>query len=117
MAPAGMVSYPITMRVAHGRKEVVEGPDFEEIYRVQLMEKQISREGRSHTTDYIKHIDSCLELLIEEIKVIYRSCCLLALATLLAITAAGAADIHDPALAMPWPAELAGPLKPAATHY
>ena len=48
---------------------------------------------------------------------IYRSCCSLVLAALLAISAAGAADIHDPALAIPWPAELAGPLKPAATHY
>ena len=29
MAPAGLAGHPITFRVAHGRKEIVEGPDCE----------------------------------------------------------------------------------------
>ena len=31
MAPAALAGHPITFRVAHGRKEVVEGPDFEDM--------------------------------------------------------------------------------------
>jgi hypothetical protein len=30
MAPAALAGHPITFRIAHGRKEVVEGPDFED---------------------------------------------------------------------------------------
>jgi uncharacterized protein (DUF1330 family) len=36
MAPSGMVGHPITMRVAHGRKEVVEGPDFEDMMMLEF---------------------------------------------------------------------------------
>jgi uncharacterized protein (DUF1330 family) len=36
MAPAGMAGYPITMRVAHGRKEVVEGPEFEDMMMLEF---------------------------------------------------------------------------------
>lgn len=31
LAPAALAGHPITFRVAHGRKEVVEGPDFEDM--------------------------------------------------------------------------------------
>jgi uncharacterized protein (DUF1330 family) len=36
MAPAGMMGHPITMRIAHGRKEVVEGPDFEDLMMLEF---------------------------------------------------------------------------------
>jgi uncharacterized protein (DUF1330 family) len=36
MAPAGMAGHPITMRVAHGRKEIVEGPDFEDMMMLEF---------------------------------------------------------------------------------
>jgi uncharacterized protein (DUF1330 family) len=36
MAPAGMAGHPITFRIAHGRKEVVEGPDCEDIMMLEF---------------------------------------------------------------------------------
>ena len=36
MAPAGMAGYPTTFRIAHGRKEVVEGPGFEDIVMLEF---------------------------------------------------------------------------------
>lgn len=36
MAPAGLAGHPITMRVAHGRKEVVEGPEFEDMMMLEF---------------------------------------------------------------------------------
>jgi uncharacterized protein (DUF1330 family) len=36
MAPAGLANHPITVRVAHGRKEVVEGPDFEDMIMLEF---------------------------------------------------------------------------------
>jgi uncharacterized protein (DUF1330 family) len=36
MAPAALAGHPITFRVAHGRKEVVEGPDFEDIMMLEF---------------------------------------------------------------------------------
>ena len=36
MAPAGMVGYPITFRITHGSKEIVEGPEFEDIMMLEF---------------------------------------------------------------------------------
>jgi Domain of unknown function (DUF1330) len=36
MAPAGMAGHPITFRIAHGRKEVVEGPDCEDMMMLEF---------------------------------------------------------------------------------
>jgi uncharacterized protein (DUF1330 family) len=36
MAPAAMAGQPITFRVAHGRKEVVEGADFEDMMMLEF---------------------------------------------------------------------------------
>ncbi|HEY2447110.1 MAG TPA: DUF1330 domain-containing protein [Rhizomicrobium sp.] len=36
MAPAALSGHPITFRVAHGRKEVVEGPDFEDMMMLEF---------------------------------------------------------------------------------
>jgi uncharacterized protein (DUF1330 family) len=36
MAPAGLAGHPITFRVAHGRKEVVEGPDCEDMMMLEF---------------------------------------------------------------------------------
>jgi uncharacterized protein (DUF1330 family) len=36
MAPAAMANHPITFRIAHGRKEVVEGSDFEDIMMLEF---------------------------------------------------------------------------------
>jgi hypothetical protein len=31
MAPAGMAGHPVTFRMTHGRKEIAEGPEFEDM--------------------------------------------------------------------------------------
>lgn len=36
IAPSGMVGHPITTRVAHGCKEVVEGRDFEDMMMLEF---------------------------------------------------------------------------------
>jgi uncharacterized protein (DUF1330 family) len=36
MAPAALAGHPITFRVAHGRKEVVEGPDCEDMMMLEF---------------------------------------------------------------------------------
>ena len=36
MAPAGMAGYPITFRITHGSKEIVEGPEFEDIMMLEF---------------------------------------------------------------------------------
>jgi uncharacterized protein (DUF1330 family) len=36
MAPAAMAEHPITFRIAHGRREVVEGEDFEDIMMLEF---------------------------------------------------------------------------------
>jgi uncharacterized protein (DUF1330 family) len=36
MAPAGMAGHPITFRIAHGRREVVEGPDCEDMMMLEF---------------------------------------------------------------------------------
>ena len=36
MAPAALAGHPITFRVAHGHKEVVEGQDFEDIMMLEF---------------------------------------------------------------------------------
>jgi Domain of unknown function (DUF1330) len=36
MAPAVLAGHPITFRIAHGHKEVVEGPDFEDIMMLEF---------------------------------------------------------------------------------
>jgi len=36
MAPAGLKGHSITVRIAHGRKEVVEGPDFEDMMMLEF---------------------------------------------------------------------------------
>lgn len=36
MAPAGLAGHPITFPIAHGRKEVVEGPDCEDIMMLEF---------------------------------------------------------------------------------
>jgi uncharacterized protein (DUF1330 family) len=36
LAPAAMANQPITFRIAHGRKEVVEGSDFEDIMMLEF---------------------------------------------------------------------------------
>jgi uncharacterized protein (DUF1330 family) len=36
MAPAALANHPITFRIAHGRKEVVEGGDFEDIMMLEF---------------------------------------------------------------------------------
>jgi len=36
MTPAGITGYPITLRVAHGRKEIVEGPEFEDMMMLEF---------------------------------------------------------------------------------
>src|SRR6202035_3582935 len=44
MAPAALAGHPITFRIAHGHKEVVEGPDFED---VMMLEFPTFREARA----------------------------------------------------------------------
>jgi uncharacterized protein (DUF1330 family) len=36
MAPAALAGHPITFRTAHGHKEVVEGPDFEDMMTLEF---------------------------------------------------------------------------------
>ena len=36
MAPAALADHPITFRIAHGHKEVVEGPDFEDMMMLEF---------------------------------------------------------------------------------
>jgi len=36
MAPAGLKGHPITIRVAHGRKEIIEGPEFEDLMMLEF---------------------------------------------------------------------------------
>jgi uncharacterized protein (DUF1330 family) len=36
MAPAGMAGHPITFRIAHGRREVVKGPDCEDMMMLEF---------------------------------------------------------------------------------
>jgi len=36
MAPAALAGHPITFRIAHGRKEVVEGPECEDIMMLEF---------------------------------------------------------------------------------
>jgi uncharacterized protein (DUF1330 family) len=36
MTPAALADQPITFRIAHGRKEVVEGPDFEDMMMLEF---------------------------------------------------------------------------------
>jgi uncharacterized protein (DUF1330 family) len=36
MAPAALAGHPITFRIAHGHKEVVEGPDFEDVMMLEF---------------------------------------------------------------------------------
>ncbi|MGH6642624.1 DUF1330 domain-containing protein [Hypericibacter sp.] len=35
-APPAMAGHPITFRIAHGQKEVVEGPDFEDMMMLEF---------------------------------------------------------------------------------
>jgi uncharacterized protein (DUF1330 family) len=44
MAPAALAGHPITFRIAHGHKEVVEGPDFEDM---MMLEFPTFREARA----------------------------------------------------------------------
>ena len=44
MAPAAIAGHPITFRIAHGHKEVVEGPDFEDM---MMLEFPTFREARA----------------------------------------------------------------------
>jgi uncharacterized protein (DUF1330 family) len=36
MAAAALAGHPITFRIAHGQKEVVEGPDFEDLMMLEF---------------------------------------------------------------------------------
>ena len=44
VAPAALEGHPITFRIAHGHKEVVEGPDFEDM---MMLEFPTFREARA----------------------------------------------------------------------
>src|SRR5580704_4915389 len=44
MAPTALAGHPITFRIAHGHKEVVEGPDFEDM---MMLEFPTFREARA----------------------------------------------------------------------
>ena len=43
MAPAALAGHPITFRIAHGYKEVVEGPDFEDMMMLEFPEPALRR--------------------------------------------------------------------------
>jgi uncharacterized protein (DUF1330 family) len=44
MAPAALAGHPINFRIAHGHKEVVEGPDFEDM---MMLDFSTLREARA----------------------------------------------------------------------